>query len=128
MTGAVAMPDWVAPEGKVRDDLKLGDRVRFEAILMDDAGGNQWDEVGEPDDWAGWSRRERVIGQGIIVGLRSVYSGGLYQDDVGSSLFGDPPGPWTRKRERSHRAYLVALNLHHKPVHVLSDDVVLLEP
>ena len=107
------IPEWVAPVGRQRDDIKLGDRVRFEAILEDGAGGNHWDGVGEPDDWCGWSRCENHIGQGIITGLRFVYSGRMVDD--------------RRMRERTHRVYLVVLNMHHKPVHVLSDDVVLLE-
>ena len=118
---AVAMPDWVAPEGKVRDDLKLGDLVRFEAILSD-AGVNREG----PHDWCGWSRHERVIGQGIITGLRFVYSGRITEQTeyVGADALEPPDVYKVRTRERTHRAYLVCLNIHHKPVHVLSDDVV----
>lgn len=130
---AVALPEWVASEGRKRDDVHLGDRVRFEAILrtQHDTGADmgEWMASGLPrydrPPFSGWKRVGDMIGQGIVVGIRFPYSGTLIQDEAGSTLFGDPPRPYTRKRERTHRAYLVACHMQHKPVHVLSDDVVL---
>jgi hypothetical protein len=113
------IPDWVAPAGTPRDDLELGDRVSFAIRLTETLGVMN-------GQWAGWLRTTHDPQEGVIVGLRFPYSGeyceGKFSRAIGT-LYEEEWKPAYRVRKITHRAYLVAIHLRQKPVHVLSDDI-----
>lgn len=111
----MSVREWMAPEGKVVPDVGLGTRVRFSAVLVKDFE-QHW-----PQAWAGWRRVERS-GEGVVVGLRFPYSGAYNHREQ----WGEEPEPALRKRERTHRAYLVATGLKKKHQLVLAEDFEIL--
>lgn len=113
-------PPRIAPPGDRSIVFSLGAVVEFTSALAD----VQFTHPGPPLRlWRGWTRWPVANGRGVVVGMRTVFSGpyvGYHNDVTGEPANGE------RKREVSHRVVLVAFDPWKRPIRVLVDDITVI--
>jgi len=107
-------PDWVAPEGRRRNDLYVGVPVRFSYRLEE--------QKHDRDGWRGWQRVYVGDGKGIVVGLANPYSGPVSEHFDGEIL--EYRIDYKRRRRRVvHNAVVVTSSLGKRFSYVLTNDI-----
>lgn len=100
-------------------EYTLGQRVRYAEHIT--RRSRRSHEVGPGRVWSGelYPGKRTDGGEGIIIGKRTLSNGDVqWMGEDGGNIF---------VRMESFTAYLVAFNLHRKPVHVLPEHLTAVE-